>query len=61
MTAPKRITVDEMRAAIREAKAADASRVMFDNGRIVIDLKGEIDGGDKPSKARREDDWDDAA
>lgn len=62
MTAPVRITKAEFEAAVLAAKAAGAARVIFDNGRIVVDLRGEVDGEPKDEKAKApEDEWGDAA
>lgn len=39
MNKPERITPTEMRVAVKEAKRAGAPRVIFDGGRIVIELE----------------------
>lgn len=61
MTAPVRITKAEFEAVISAAKDAGAARVVFDHGRIVVELKEDLDGEQKGGKSRPEDDWSDAA
>jgi hypothetical protein len=62
LTAPARITKAEFEAAILAAKAAGAARVVFDGGRIVVDLKGDVDGEPKGEKVKTtKDEWGDAA
>lgn len=61
MSAPVRITKAEFEAAVLAAKAAGASRVIFDNGRIVVDLSGRVDEPQKGENSTPEDEWGDAA
>lgn len=61
VTAPVRITKAEFEAAIAAAKAAGATRVVFDGGRIVVDLDGNVDDGVKGKAKSPEDEWGDAA
>lgn len=61
MTAPARITKAEFEAAIKAAKAAGAARVVFDGGRIVVDLREDVDDSEKGEAKSPEDEWGDAA
>lgn len=61
MTAPVRITKAEFEAAIKAAKAAGAARVVFDGGRIVVDLEKDVDDAEKGEAKSPEDEWGDAA
>lgn len=66
MTSPARVTKAEFEAAVAVAKAHGARRVIFDGGRIVIELSGgdgpeSVDGPGARSHADDVKAWNDAA